>query len=141
MTAQKSSGKGYCFNTLNAKLSRSEPASDRLERVVKWFFYSYRTEDTMTKDEAIKLYESKFWETMTYEERAKFQMFEPLLCMPFNIFHEAIEKTLGRPVWTHEFGLNYDGLQKELLGQSPAPSMEDIINMIPEDKRMIVVHT
>jgi hypothetical protein len=95
----------------------------------------------MTKDEAIKLYASKFWETMTYEERAKFQMFEPLLCMPFNIFHEAIEKTLGRPVWTHEFGLNYDGLQKELLGQSPAPSMEDIINMIPEDKRMIVVHT
>lgn len=93
----------------------------------------------MTKDEAIKLYESKFWETMTYEERAKFQLFEKLLCMPFDVFHEAIEKTLGRPVWTHEFV--GDHLKKELLGQSPAPSMEDIINMIPADKRMIVVHT
>jgi hypothetical protein len=91
----------------------------------------------MTKEEAIKLYESKFWETMTYAERAKFQMFEKLLCMPFNVFHEAVEKTLGRPVWTHEFA--GDRLKKELLGQSPAPSMEDIMNMIPAEKRMIVV--
>lgn len=93
----------------------------------------------MTKEEAIALHDSKFYETMSYKERAMFQMFEPLLCMPFSVFHEAVEKTLGRPVWTHEFA--DDGIKKELLGQSPAPSMEDIINMIPEDKRMIVFHT
>ena len=92
----------------------------------------------MTKDESIKLAESKFWETMTYEEIAKFQMFEPKLCMPFGVFHEAMEKTLGRPVYTHEFGLNYKGLQKELLGECPVPTMEDIINMIPAGKRIIV---
>ena len=49
----------------------------------------------MEKDQAIKLGESKFWETMSFKERALFQFFEPLLCMPFDIFHEAIEKTLG----------------------------------------------
>ena len=94
----------------------------------------------MTKEEAIKLSESKFWETMTYESRAKFQMFEEKLCMPFYIFHEAVEKTLNRPVWTHEFGSNgIVGLKKELLGESPPPSMEDIINLIPKDKRIIFI--
>jgi len=85
----------------------------------------------MTQKEAIKLYESKFWETMTLKDRAMFQLFEPLL-MPFDIFHEAVEKTLGRPVYTHEFGLNVDGLKKELLGESPSPSMNDIIQLLME---------
>ena len=93
----------------------------------------------MTRDEAIALHDSKFWEAMSYEERAKFQLFERRLCMPFDVFHEAIEKTLGRPVYTHEFGLNIDGLKKELLGETPPPTMEDIINMIPEEKRVLVV--
>ena len=76
----------------------------------------------MTKEEAIALYESKFWETLSFEERAKFQLFEPLLCMPIDIFHEAIEKTLGRGVYTHEFGLNMEGLKKELLGEKEPPN-------------------
>lgn len=93
----------------------------------------------MTKEQAIGLYESNFWEDMTYAERAKFQMFEEKLCMPFGVFHEAVEKALGRPVFTHEFGINMDGLKKELLGEMDAPTLEDIINMIPESKRVIVV--
>jgi len=93
----------------------------------------------ITKVEAIRLYESKFWETMSFKERATFQLFEDLLCMPFDVFHEAIEKTLGRPVWTHEFGLDLDGLKKELLGEKPAPSLEEIFNLIPEEKRIILV--
>jgi len=92
----------------------------------------------MTRYEAIKLYESKFWESLSLQKRAIFQMFEDRLCMPFDIFHEAVEKTLGRPVFTHEFGFNRDGLKKELLGEAPTPSFEDIINLIPEDKRHIV---
>jgi hypothetical protein len=93
----------------------------------------------MTKEQAIELYESNFWEDMTYAERAKFQMFEEKLCMPFGVFHEAVEKALGRPVFTHEFGINMDGLKKELLGEMDAPTLEDIIDMIPESKRVIVV--
>lgn len=68
----------------------------------------------MTKVKAIELYNSKFWEKMSYQERAEIQLKEPFLCMPFDVFHEAMEKTLERPIWTHEFSLNYYGLVKEL---------------------------
>lgn len=92
----------------------------------------------MTKEEAIAKFDSKFWEPMTYLERAKFQLFESRLCMPFDVFHEAIEKAIGRPVFTHELSLNYDGLKRELLQISPAPTMAEIIDMVPADKRIIV---
>jgi hypothetical protein len=95
-------------------------------------------EKIMTEAEAITLADSKFWETMTMRERAVFQMFESRLCMPFSVFHEAMEATLGRPVWTHEFGLNADGLKKELLGTGPAPTFEEIMDLIPAEKRIVV---
>lgn len=93
----------------------------------------------MTKDQAIKLYDSEFWESMSHKERAMFQMFEDRLCMPFGVFQEAVEKALGRPVFTHEFGLNRKGLQKELLGESNPPTFEEIINLIPKDKQIIIM--
>lgn len=58
--------------------------------------------------------------------------------MPFDVFHAAIEEVLYRPVFTHEFGLNIDGLRKEFLRENPTPTFEDIINLIPEEKSMIV---
>lgn len=93
----------------------------------------------MTKEEAIKLFKSEFWKDLSYKEIAIFQLFEDRLCMPFGIFHEAIEKTLNRPVFTHEFGLNREGLKKELLGESPSPTFEDIINLIPKNKRIALI--
>ena len=91
----------------------------------------------LTQEQAIELFDSGFWETMTLEERARFQLYETRLCMPFDIFHEAIEKTLGRPVWTHEFAYA-DSLRKEMEGDKPAPSMQEIIELIPEEKRIIL---
>lgn len=93
----------------------------------------------MTKEQAIELHDSKFWEDMSPDERAQFQLFEDKLCMPFEVFHEAVEKTLGRPVFTHEFGFDRDGLKKELLGARPAPTLVEVMALIPEDKRVIVV--
>jgi lysozyme family protein len=81
----------------------------------------------MTKEEAIALYDSKFWEAMDFEQRATFQLWEDRLCMPFGVFHEAVEKALKRPVYTHEFGLNRDGLKEELLGLRPTPTMDDVL--------------
>jgi hypothetical protein len=92
----------------------------------------------MTKDEAVALGESRFWEQMSYEEIAKFQLMENLLCMPFEVFHEAITKALGRAVFTHEFALNREGLIKELFHGGPVPTLEEIINLIPEEKRIIL---
>ena len=92
----------------------------------------------MDKKTALKLYESKFWEEMTYEERAKFQLFEDRLCMPFSVFHKAMEEVLKRPVWTHEFAYR-EMLIKEMLRERPKPSLDEIIGLIPEDKRVIVL--
>jgi hypothetical protein len=93
----------------------------------------------MTKEEAIKLAESKFWEKMSYREIATFQLYEDRLCMPFSVFHEAMEKVLERPVYSHEFGLNREALKRELSGLFPAPTLEEIMNMIPEEKRIVLV--
>lgn len=92
----------------------------------------------LTKEEAIAFYDNKLWEDMDYKQKAIFQMQQDRLCMPFDVFHESIEKALGRPVYTHEFGLNREGLMKELLGEKDAPTFEEIIGLIPEEKRILV---
>ena len=92
----------------------------------------------LTKDQAIQFFDTKSWEALSFEERAKFQISQERLCMPFGVFHEAVEKTINRPIFTHEFGLNYDGLRNELNGGN-APTLEEIVNLIPEDKRGLVI--
>ena len=87
---------------------------------------------------AIALSETEWWTGINYKDIAMFQMFTKELTMPFEVFHESLEKALGRPVWTHEFGLDYDGLASELLGERAAPTMDDIMGLIPEEKRIIV---
>lgn len=93
----------------------------------------------ITKEKAIELYESKFWEGMTAREIAEFQLFERLLCVPFAVFQQALQESLGRPVWTHELGMNIEGIRAEFLGEKKPPTMEQIIELIPEEKRIIVI--
>jgi hypothetical protein len=97
-----------------------------------------KAKSQLTKEQASKLFDSRFWETLSYRDRAMFQMNEARLCMPFGIFQEAMKKTLGRPIWTHEFGLNYDGLLKELLGENPSPTFEEILDLVPTEKLVLV---
>lgn len=93
----------------------------------------------MTKDEAMAMYESGWWKEKTPREIVAFQLFEPKLCMNFGDFHEAVEQVLGRPVFTHEFGMNLDGLKAEFNGTEPAPTLTEIIDQLPADKTVIVV--
>lgn len=93
----------------------------------------------MTYEEAVALFDSGFWHPMCYRERAVFQLYEKRLCMPFEVFHEAIEKALERPVWTHELALNREGLKRELMGDAPAPTFAQIVALIPPDKRMVIL--
>ena len=58
--------------------------------------------------------------------------------MPFGVFHEAVEKTLGRPVFTHELGLNLVGLKAELLGLADAPTLEQVIALLPVERAIVV---
>jgi len=91
-----------------------------------------------TKDQAIAFAKDGLWKELSYRQRATFQTEQNLLCMPFDIYHEAMEKTLGRSVFTNELGLNRDGLRAELNGDVEAPTLEEILNMIPEEKRVII---
>lgn len=93
----------------------------------------------MTTEQAIAFGESGQWKTMSHEQRAALQLHQDKLCMPFSVFHESIEKALGRPVWTHEFGLNRDGLIAELEGRIGAPTMTEIMRMLPEQRTVVVV--
>lgn len=91
----------------------------------------------MTQEDAIALGKTGWWKTLSPDLIVSFQLFEPLLCMPFGDFHGVVEKVLDRPVWTHEFA-DIKRLQAEFLGERPKPTMEEIVNQIPEAKRIII---
>jgi len=89
------------------------------------------------KEKALKMYESKWWEGWDDKDIVMVQLFTAELCMPFDKFHGAVERTLGRPVWTHEFGF-WEHLVKEFLGEKEPPSLSDILNLIPAEKCVVV---
>lgn len=77
-------------------------------------------EDTViTREQAVKFSESGWWEGKTACEITALQLYESRLCMPeFQMFHEAVEVALGRPVFTHEFAF-VQRLQKEFEEKYP----------------------
>lgn len=89
------------------------------------------------RERAIALAESNWWAGKTHRQIAKFQLFTDELCCPFEVFHEAVEKSLGRPVFTHELGMNFDGIVQEFLDERDAPTLQEIIELIPEEKRIV----
>lgn len=91
----------------------------------------------LTSEQAIALYESKEWENWDDEQIVRFQLFQDCLAIPFRRFHEAMTKVLGRSIWTHEFA-NQKALQEEYLGVKDAPTFEEIIDLIPSEKRIII---
>jgi len=95
----------------------------------------------MTRDEAISLAKTEWWKGLSDRDVVGFQLFEDKLCMDFGTFHEIIERVMGRPIFTHEFAYANDpnGLKAEFLGIAPKRSLEDIINLIPEEKRVVVL--
>ncbi len=89
----------------------------------------------MDKEQAIIKAESKWWIGKTAHEIVSFQLYEDRLCMPFGDFHEAVEKALGRPVWTHEFA-DTKGLQIEFEGKRKPETnpIESAIRIISQVK-------
>lgn len=92
----------------------------------------------MNKEEAIKMSESKWWEGKTNEEIAEFQINEPLLCCPFEVFHEAVEAWLGRPVWTHEFA-DTQALIDEKTGKRKAEDPITSMRRVAPGKPIIAI--
>ena len=94
--------------------------------------------EQLTTEQAIAFHDSNAWKTWDAKTRALFQMEQDCLCMPFDEFHKAVEEALGRPVWTHEFGLNREGLLAELQGKATAPSFADILALLPAERTVVV---
>lgn len=94
-------------------------------------------ENQLSQEQAIAMADSGVWKDWTAEQVVRFQMFQKRLCMDFSHFHKCVQEVLGRPVFTHEFAFR-DGLVKEYLGAKETPTFEDIINLIPEEKRLVI---
>ena len=56
----------------------------------------------LTKEEAIAYAATEWYKGKTAQEIVDFQLFENRLCMPFDLFHKALEEVLGHPVQTAE---------------------------------------
>jgi hypothetical protein len=95
-------------------------------------------QQSIGRPRAIALYSSGWWIGRTAREIAKFQLFTRELCLPFDLFRAALEETLGRPVWTHELGFDTDGIIHEFLGERDAPTLEEILGLIPDEKRQLL---
>jgi hypothetical protein len=78
-------------------------------------------------------------EQMTGNQRAdEMKRLDGPMEIPFSNVHQRIEELVGRPVWTHEIGLNWQGLVDEAANRSH-PSMTEIIDLIPADKQVIII--
>ena len=60
-----------------------------------------------------KFGDNRWWNSEDKRVLGYYQLMNPILLVSFDKFHEALEFLLGCPVWTHEMGLNYDGLKAE----------------------------
>jgi len=91
----------------------------------------------LTKEQAIAFSELGEWRKWTDEQIVRFQLFQDRLCIDFGRFQEAMNSVLDRDVFTHEFAYS-DNLKKEYLEAKEPPTLDEIINLIPEDKRLII---
>jgi hypothetical protein len=96
------------------------------------------TTGVLTREQAVRMYESGWWVGMPARDVAMFQLHEDRLCMPIDVFKGSLDVALGRPVYTHELALNRVGLIRELLGEDRAPTLQEILDLIPAEKRVVV---
>ena len=64
--------------------------------------------------DAMKKYDTSWWESKDPVEVARYQTFEPTLLVDMNLYWSGVEKIVGRDVYLHEFGLNMEGLKNEV---------------------------
>lgn len=96
--------------------------------------------EQLTKEQAIAIYKGGEWKNWTDEQIVKLQIYQKKLCVPFSVFHKAIGKILERPVYTHEFAGDegHSRLIEEYEGKRPKPTFDEIANLIPEEKRIVI---
>jgi hypothetical protein len=89
------------------------------------------------REAAIKMAQSGWWKDLSPRQICKVQLFIKECCMPFREFTTALNEALGRPVYTHELA-DIQSIQLEYLGEKDAPTMEEIVGMLPAEKVIIL---
>lgn len=92
----------------------------------------------MTQPEALKYAESGKWKDLSDFEKAGLGLYNQFLPLEFSEFHRALSVVLDRDVYTHEFGLNWPGLIDEYEGKCGNPTIEQVIDLLPKDKTIII---
>ena len=91
----------------------------------------------LTTGQAVCFSNSQWYLGKTAEEISAMQLFEPKLIVPkFDIFHEAMEKALGIPVQTIEFGLGLDYLKRQF--KEKVPNADELIEKMQAEKQAFV---
>ena len=95
----------------------------------------------MDREEAIEVANTHWWINKTPKEIVEFQLYEDKLCMPYNLYQQAIIKVLGRSVFTHEFA-RPENLQREFEKKSPKQTPKGIVEalneLIPKERTLFV---
>lgn len=91
----------------------------------------------LTEREAVALYDSGFWRRLSDRERAAFQLREARLCMPLEVFHRSLERSLRRPVRVEEM-LAPRTLLDELRGRARAVVDEEWLAVVPAELRQVL---
>ena len=60
-----------------------------------------------------KFGDNRWWTSEDKKVLGYYQLMNPILLVSSDKFHDALVFLLGRPVFTHEMGLNYEGLKAE----------------------------
>jgi hypothetical protein len=95
--------------------------------------------EQMTREQAIKFYESNIWEEWTHEQIVRLQLFQDRLCVTLDRYQEALFNVFGRGIYSHELAEgNRKNLILEYLGEKDSPTFDEIMNLIPFEKRMIL---
>jgi len=92
----------------------------------------------LSREEALAFAQSGVWKSWSNTLIAAFQLSQDKLCFPFERYHEAIEKVLGRPVYTHEFA-GPDKLRLEFNRIRKGPTIHEILSLLPKNMIALVL--
>lgn len=86
-----------------------------------------------SEEEARAISGSRVWTEWTDVQILQLQLFQNHLCVPFSKYHSALERCLGRPVYTHTIEFNKQKLVKEFLSIANTLPSEELMKLIPKD--------
>lgn len=75
---------------------------------------------------------------MTADERMREMESWKIAEISFGKIHQRIEELVGRPVWTHEMGLNWKGLVKEAGERPGTVDMKKVMDPLVKTGKPVV---